>query len=490
MATVAATASAVLPHPRPQNNEQNLSLNKPTQIALPSDHSLAPLIKTYSRSPSPSTALQLHAHSLKRGLSSDVFVQTSLLSFYASHNHFSLARHLFHRMPSKNVVSFTAMIDASLRIGRPDDALSLFRDMQLSGITPDGFALVGALSACSMTGALNLGRWIHAYVRRNGVDLTEFVGTALVDMYCKCGCVRDAVSVFDSMPIRTVRSWNAMLHGLAVNGRGAEAARLFDAMESDGRHRPTGVTFLSLLCGCAHGGLVEEGRRYFDRMRSEYGIVPTVKHYGCMADLLGRAGLLDEAFDMVSKMPIPPNSVVWGALLSACKARDDVVMAERVMERLARMACTDTSHHVIMSQIYGRCGWMEKSAEARLRVGRKPTGTAWVEVGCEVHEFVVGDASHPMWGEIEHMLGDMEAKAEMEEGFEDPPHSEKVAIAFGLLRVSSPAPIRISKNLRICKHCHCFMKRVSLVYEREIVVRDRNRFHLFYRGSCTCKDYW
>ncbi|KAF8413052.1 hypothetical protein HHK36_001028 [Tetracentron sinense] len=460
-----------------------------------SNLAFAPVLKACSKASALNPGKQIHAQAIKSGLSSDVFVQTSLLAMYSSCGEMETVFNLFDKIPHRNVVTWTAMMDACLRSEQPSRAAVVFCEMQRAGVRPDNFSIVSLLSACARLGALNLGRWVHSFIEKEGLELTVFIGTALVDMYCKCGSIDDALMVFNSMKKKNVQSWNVMLHGLSVHGRGEEALQLFFEMEMDIGIRPNEVTFVGILCGCSHSGLVEEGRFYFDLMWSKYGIEPTVKHYGCMVDLLGRAGLLEEAFKMVMEMPIPPNPVIWGSLLSACRAQNNLGMAERVNQRIIEIhrdsVQGDTSHYVIMSNMYAEAGLNNKMAEARIKIGKKPKGRSWIEIGCDVHEFTVGDVSHSMWLKIKVMLNEIMKKRE-DHGEEDlqNPHSEKVAVAFGLLSTSSPMPIRIVKNLRICEDCHGVMKLISEVYEREIVLRDCTRFHRFMGGLCSCKDYW
>lgn len=458
----------------------------------------APAIKVCSRASALLPGKQIHAQSIKHSLSSDVYVQTSLLTMYSACGELEDAIYLFEKMPERNVVSWTAMIDAFLHSDQPERALAVFHDMQMAGVEPDCFTMVSVVSACAQLGVLILGRWVHAYIKRGGLEFNVFIGTALVDMYCKCGSVDDALEVFNCIEKKSIQTWNAMLHGFSINGRGAESIRLFKEMEINSVH-PNEVTFVALLCGCSHSGLVEEGRFYFDVMQKKYNIKPTVKHYGCMVDLLGRTGLLGQALEMVTEMQIPPNDIVWGSLLNACRIHNNVSMAEHVIEKFNRTQedhpHSDTSHYVIMSNMYLQAGLEEKMAKVRMKVGRKPMGSSWVEIGRNVYEFAVGKASHPMWGKIKEMLIEVTEKVRREnpnQGQEAPEstHSEKVAVAFALLTTSVSTPIRIAKNLRICRDCHDTMKLISEVYEREIIVRDCTRFHQFIGGLCSCKDYW
>ncbi|KAF5193720.1 Pentatricopeptide repeat [Thalictrum thalictroides] len=457
----------------------------------------APVLKACSKASALKPGEQIHAQSIKFGLLSDIFVQTSLVAMYSSCGQLELALNVFDKMPQRNVVTWTTMMDSCLKSEQPELVLFFFREMQKSGVSPDDFTIVSLLTACARLGALNLGRWIHGYINRMEMELTVFIGTALIDFYCKCGSVDDALEVFKSMEKKSVRCWNAMLHGFSVHGHGEKALSLFSEMEMDSRVRPNDVTFVAVLCGCSHNGLVEEGRLYFSLMQRKYGIQPSVKHYGCMVDLLGRAGLVDEAFEMVIKMKVAPNAVVWGSLLSACRAQNNLAMAERVTRRIEEIEGDDslggdTSHYVIMSNMYARVGNKDRMAKARAKIGKKPKGWSSIETGGEVHRFSVGEASHPKWGKIEQMLDEVKTKIGQDFEMEDfhNLHSEKVAVAYGLLSTTWPAPIKIVKNLRICEDCHQLMKLISLLYDREIVIRDCTRFHRFMEGYCSCKDYW
>ncbi|XXG67331.1 hypothetical protein AAC387_Pa06g0703 [Persea americana] len=427
---------------------------------------LPPALKACSKASALSPGKQIHALSIKCCLSTDIYTQTSLLSMYSACRELDAAIRLFEKMPERNIVSWTAMIKAFLHCDQPEMALAAFREMQMAGVKPDDFTVVNVLSACARLGMLNLGRWVHAYVSRGGFKLSVFIGTALVDMYCKCGSIGDALAVFNSIEKKNVQTWNAMLHGLSIHGYGLEVIQLFEKMRQM-------VKFL--------------------QMRIE----PTVKHYGCMVDLLARTGRLDEAFKLVTEMQIPPNVVVLGALLSACRIQNNVFMAERVMEKINRMEkdCphSDTSHYVIMSNVYSQAGLKEKMAEVRMKVGKKPTGSSWIEIGYDVHEFAVGRTSHPMWEKIQQMLVEVTAKLGRKSGREEDlqsSHSEMVAVAFGLLMTSASMPIRIAKNLRICEDCHDAMKSISEAYGRVVIVRDCTRFHQFRAGHCSCNDYW
>lgn len=364
----------------------------PSVVSSPSNLPLPLLLKQCN---SVSFGAQLHALSFKLHLSSDIYIQTSLLSMYSSTSSFDDAVKVFDYMPHRTVVTWTAAISAFLNNNRTHEALLTFCEMLNAGVIPDRFALVGLLSVCSKIGHLGTGRSAHCSVLKMGVILEQtppVVCTALVDMYFKCGDVEDGIKMFEGMPnkFRNVQLWNAMMHGLAMHGRGMEAVRLLTQMESecgDGEQViPNSATFVAVLSGCAHSGLVAEGIRCFNWMIiKKHGIQPSEKHYGCMVDLLSRAGLLDEAFELVTNgLPFAPNHVILGTLLNACAVYSNLPVAEKVMEIIP--TCDDwpeddTSHYIAMSNLFKKFRHTEKQVELRMKVAQKPKSTCWVDVG-------------------------------------------------------------------------------------------------------------
>lgn len=463
-----------------------------------SNTALAPVLKACSKIKSLHAGKQIHAQAIKFSLSSDVYVQTSLMSMYSSCDQYETSLKLFDQMPNRSIVTWTALMDLYLKWDQPRRTIAVFCKMLRTGIHPDHFSIVSALAASARLGILNFGRWVHCYIIKDGIELSVFIGTALIDMYCKGGSIDEAILVFDFLPNKSIQTWNSMIHGFSFHGRVIEALELFTKMEIEEQTYPNEITFVGLLSGCSHKGLVEEGKAYFDIMQRKYRIRPTIKHYGCMVDLLGRAGLIAEAFEMVKKMPIPHNAIILGSLLSACRSQNNLVVAERLSKMIGEIEGEsfkngDTSHYVILSNIYNRAGLKDKMAKTRMKIGKKPKGVSVIERGSEVHEFAVGDASHPEWGEIKLKLNEIMEKIgrkDWEEGDFVNIHSEKVATAFGLLRINNPLPVKIVKNLRICEDCHEVLKLISGIYDRELVVRDCTRFHRFRAGHCSCKDYW
>ncbi|XP_010923707.1 pentatricopeptide repeat-containing protein At4g21065 [Elaeis guineensis] len=481
--------------------------------AIPPDtHTYPFLLKACAKLMALREGEKVHSLSVKNGLETCVFVQNTLVHFYGTCGLFESAYKVFEEMDERNLVTWNSIINGFATNGRPNEALTLFREMNLedSGVKPDGFTMVSLLCACAELGALALGRRAHLYLVKVGLYGNVHVENALIDLYAKCGSIEEAYRVFDEMASKTVVSWTSLIVGLAVNGFGKEALELFSAMERE-RLVPTEITLVGVLYACSHCGLVDEGFRYFNRMKNEYNIVPKIEHYGCMVDLLGRAGLVEQAHDYIMNMPLAPNAVVWRTLLGACAMHKRLDLGNVAWARLVELDPGHSGDYVLLSNLYaavGRWGEVHRLRRSMLKGGvRKMPGHSLVELGNRVHEFVMGDRSHSQSDEIYVMLEEIANKlrlegyvprttnvlADIEEEEKETAlnyHSERLAIAFALLNSAPGVPIRIVKNLRVCADCHLVTKLISKVYNREIVVRDRSRFHHFRDGSCSCKDYW
>uniref|UniRef100_A0A0D9WNL5 DYW domain-containing protein n=1 Tax=Leersia perrieri TaxID=77586 RepID=A0A0D9WNL5_9ORYZ len=421
------------------------------------------------------------------------------------------AREVFDGMPERNLVSWNSMISGYVKAGRFLDALEVFDEMRALGVEGNGFVATTALVACAGAGALARGREVHRWVEQSGIKMDAKLATAVVDMYCKCGSINKAWRVFRSLPAKGLTTWNCMIGGLAVHGRCDDALELFERMETTVGVAPDDVTLLNVLTACAHAGEVTQGRRYFDHIVKTHRIEPKMEHYGCMVDLFGRAGQLDEAKKVIDEMPMEPDLTVLGALLGACKIHGDVDLGEAIGWRVIDLDPYNSGRYVLLANLFAGAGrWDDVAKVRRLMDERnvsKEAGRSVIEVDGEACVFRCGSLCHPQEEEIYAMAVEMvrRIRAEgyvpdtsetlhdvAEEDKETPLlyHSEKLAIAFGLLRARPGDTLRITKNLRVCRDCHEATKFVSRVFEREIVVRDRNRFHHFKDGMCSCKDYW
>ncbi|PKA55094.1 Pentatricopeptide repeat-containing protein [Apostasia shenzhenica] len=436
---------------------------------------------------------------------------TTMLVGCLKKSEFDVARNMFDEMPTRDVTAWNALISGYEQNGRPKEALAAFSELQDSDSRPDQVTIVAVLSACSQLGAVGAGKWIHSYIKKNGFDLNYHLTTSLIDMYSKCGDLENAIKVFRSVKQRDVFVWSSMIAGFAMHGRGEQALDLFKEMEEE-NIKPTHVTLTNILCACSHGGLVEEGKAYFSKMLPLYNIPPDIEHYGCMADILGRAGRLEEARELIETMPMPPPASAWGALLGACVVHGDVDIGEIASRKLLELEPRNDGGYVLLSNLYAKAGRWEDVGRLRKMMKeqglKKERGCSSLETHGVMHEFLVGDASHPQSERIYEKLEEMTARlkavgyetkrSQLLQNVEDDwakdhalnLHSEKLAIAFGLISTEAPVQIRISKNLRICEDCHSVAKLVSRVYERDILIRDRYRFHRFKEGWCSCKDYW
>jgi len=440
----------------------------------------------------------------------DLVCQTAMVSACAKCGDVGFARELFDVMPQRDPIAWNAMIAGYAQSGKSREALDLFNLMQMMGVRVNEVSMVSVLSACTHLGALDQGRWAHTYIERNKLRVTVTLGTALIDMYAKCGNVNKAMEVFWGMKEKNVYTWTSVMGGLAMNGFGEKCLKLFSLMKQEGV-QPNEVTFVSVLRGCSVVGLVKEGREHFESMSKVYGIEPQLEHYGCMVDLYGRAGRLHEALNFINNMPVKPHSGAWGALLNACRMHKNMELGELASRKIVELEAKNHGAYVLLSNMYADSkNWEGVSSVREIMKAkgvRKLPGCSVIEVDGEVHEFIVGDKTHPRHDEIEMMLAEISKRLKLsgyvantnpvlfdieEEEKEDAlyKHSEKVAIAYGLITLKEGVPIRIVKNLRVCWDCHEVTKMISKTFDREIIVRDRNRFHHFKDGDCSCKGYW
>ncbi|URD90871.1 Pentatricopeptide repeat-containing protein [Musa troglodytarum] len=451
----------------------------------------------------------VHAFAMKAGFDSLVNVSTALVDMYSKCKRIDLAEEVFENMPVKSLVSWNAMILGYAQNDRVEDALRLFNKMQRETVMPDSFTMVSVIPVLADISVLKQAKWIHGFAIRLCLDKNIFVMTALVDLYAKCGSVRVARRLFDAMEERHVTTWNAMIDGYGTNGFGKSAIDLFEQMKRSSV-KPNDITFLSVLSACGHSGLVQEGKKYFAGMKEDYGLEPNMDHYGCMVDLLGRAGRLHEAWDFIQKMPISPGISVYGAMLGACKIHKNVKLGEEAAQRLFELEPDEGGYHVLLANIYAAASMWEDVARVRTMMEKKglqkTPGYSSIDLKNEMHTFYSGSTDHPQSQKIYTRLARLidEIKAvgyvpdgdslhDVEEDVKEQllgTHSEKLAIAFGLINTTPGTSLQIRKNLRVCNDCHEATKFISQVTGREIIVRDMQRFHHFKNGQCSCGDYW
>ncbi|GFS39207.1 tetratricopeptide repeat (TPR)-like superfamily protein [Actinidia rufa] len=454
---------------------------------------------------------EIHAHILRHGYETHVHIMTTLVDMYARFGCVPCARWVFDEMPVTNVFSWSAMIACYAKNGMAFEALELFLEMVLEtrDLLPNSVTMVSVLQSCAALAALEQGKLIHGYILRKGLDSVLPVINALVTMYARCGKLELGQRVFDQMDKRDVVSWNSMIWSYGIYGFGTKAIQTYKEMVVQGIS-PSPITFISVLGACSHAGLVEEGRIMFQSMVKEHRIYPNVEHYACMVDLLGRANRLDEAAKVIEDMRIEPGQTVWGSLLGACRIHCNVELAERASQRFFELEPTNAGNYVLLADIYAEAKmWDEVKRVKKLLDDRrlqKVSGRSWIEIRRKIYLFTSVDEFSPQIELVHALL--LNLLMEMKEKGYVPEtklvlydldeekekillgHSEKLAVAFGLINSSKGDTIRITKNLRLREDCHSVTKFISKFTNREILVRDVNRFHHFKDGVCSCGDYW
>ncbi|KAL4185877.1 hypothetical protein AMTRI_Chr10g8020 [Amborella trichopoda] len=478
----------------------------------PNQFTFASVFKACGALSSSELGKQVHGFSVKSGCDFNVYVSSSIVDMYTRNGEMGGAHKVFDEMTERNEVCWNALIAGYARKGEGENSLEQFLKMQRAGFEPTHFTYSSVFSGCASIGALEQGKWVHAHMVKFGCRVIAFVANTLMDMYAKSGSIEDAMKVFDRLQKPDVVSWNSILTGLAQHGLGKEAVIKFEEMLKKGI-KPNEISFLCVLSACSHAGLINEGWRYFELMREKekYGIEPKMEHYVSIVDLFGRAGMLDQAERFIKSMPIEPNAAIWGALLGACRMHGNMELGKLAAECVFELDPHDSGPHVLLSNIYAAAGKWGEAARVRKLMKesgvKKEPACSWVEIENSVHMFVANDDTHPQKEDIFKMLDKLGVKLKeagyvpdtnyvllyvdkQEREMKLQYHSEKIALAFALLNTPPGATIRIKKNIRVCGDCHNAIKLASKIVEREIIVRDTNRFHHFRDGSCTCGDYW
>ncbi|XP_044467551.1 pentatricopeptide repeat-containing protein At1g71420 isoform X2 [Mangifera indica] len=419
-------------------------------------------------------------------------------------------RLFLERRCSWDIVSWTGIITAVAE-SEPEEALFLFCQLCREGLTPDCLTFSIVLKACAGLLTDRHAMTVHSQVVKAGFEGDIVLANALIHAYARCGSIVLSKQVFKEMEFRDLVSWNSMLKAYALHGKAKEALQLFSTMNV----QPDSATFVALLTACSHTGLVEEGNEVFNSMADKHGVTPQLDHYACMVDILGRAGRILEAEKLINKMPMEPDSVVWSALLGSCRKHGVTHLAELAAAKLQELEPGDSLGYVQMSNVYCSSGSFSKAGLIRKTMKgykvRKEPGLSWVEIENQVHEFASGGKRHPqrnaictklseLIGQLKEMgyvpetsltLHDIEEEHKEEQLYH---HSEKLALVFAIMNQetmrSEGSAIKIMKNIRICVDCHNFMKLASDLLQKEIVVRDSNRFHHFRDRKCSCNDYW
>ncbi|KAM7276023.1 hypothetical protein ACFE04_017889 [Oxalis oulophora] len=341
---------------------------------------------------------KIHAYIVDNNVKCDVFVYNALVDMYLKCGDTDSASCIFDGMLVKNVVSWNSMISGLAYQGKFTESLDRFRKMQGLSVKPDSVTLVAVLNSCANLGMLELGKWVHAYIDKNHIKADGFIGNALMDMYAKCACIQQAYGIFQEMKFKDVFSYTTIIVGLAINGEAQRALNIFYDMPKHGT-KPDEVTFIGVLSACSHAGLVDEGVKHFHDMSMTYNLKPQTEHYGCLVDLLGRAGLIHEALKVVENMPMEPDGFVWGALLGACKIHGQVELGEKVVKKLVTLEPEKDGAYILMSNLYSSANRWRDAVKVRKAMKemkmKKTPGCSSVEIDGVVYEFRRGDKSNP-----------------------------------------------------------------------------------------------
>ncbi|KAG8386633.1 hypothetical protein BUALT_Bualt03G0168700 [Buddleja alternifolia] len=454
--------------------------------------------------------MPMHAHILFTGFDSDEYVMNSLISMYANCGDLDSSNYIFHTLLNRTSATWNSMVAAKAHNGHWEEALKLLVEMQRAEVHFDQFSLSAALSASANLSILEDGQHLHGLAIKLGFDCYHFVANATMDMYGKCGELNDLLKLLPEPKLRSRLSWNILISAFARHGYFHKAREIFHEMVGRGV-KPDHVTFVSLLSACSHGGLVDEGFGYFASMKTEFGVPVAIEHCVCMVDLLGRSGRLVEAEAFIKEMAVPPNDFVWRTLLSACKIHGHLELGKKATKHLLEANPSDDSAYVLYSNVCATSGRWQDVLGLRVKMDsenvKKKPAFSWLNVRDKISTFGAGDESHEEYDQIYSKL--IELKKEIkevgyvpdtsyalhdtdEEQKEDNlwKHSERLALAYGLISTKEGSTLRIFKNLRVCGDCHSVYKFVSGVVGREIILRDPYRFHHFSGGKCSCSDYW
>ncbi|KAG2576606.1 pentatricopeptide repeat-containing protein At5g50390, chloroplastic-like [Panicum virgatum] len=459
---------------------------------------------------------QLHSCVVKMGLCDDGesgrYLSCALLDMYSKCGRVDLARRVFDAMMpyQRTIVVWNSMLAGYVLHGCSEEALELYHEMRRSGVAMDQFTFSTMLGVFARLGLLEHAKQAHAGLIQRGLPLDIVGNTALVDLYCKWGRMEDARNVFERMPKRNLISWNALIAGYGYHGMGDKAIEVFERLIAEGI-APNHVTFLAVLNACRFSGLVDKGKRIFQLMAQNPKTKPRAMHYACVIELFGREGLLDEAYSMIRRALFTPTANMWGALLTASRVHKNMHLAKLAAEQLLAMESEKINNYAVLLNLYISSGRQDDACKVVETLKKKglciSNACSWVTVKKKDHRFFFKDSLHPQCADIYRKLdtlmkevkeaGYVAEENELlpdvhpdEQNISRAYHSERLAIAFGLISTSPCAPLRITQSHRLCLDCHKIIKFLTKVAKREIVVRDGSRFHHFKLGICSCGDYW
>ncbi|CAL9219446.1 unnamed protein product [Arabidopsis halleri] len=453
----------------------------------------------------------LHSNGIKSGIYIDLSASNALIDMYAKCGEVGDSLKIFNSMGTRDTVTWNTIISACVRFGDFATGLQVTTQMRKSKVMPDMATFLVTLPMCASLAAKRLGKEIHCCLLRFGYESELQIGNALIEMYSKCGCLESSFRVFERMSRRDVVTWTGMTYAYGMYGEGEKALETFVDMEKSGIV-PDSIVFIAIIYACSHSGLVEEGLACFEKMKTHYKIDPMIEHYACVVDLLSRSQKISKAEEFIQAMPIKPDASIWASVLRACRTSGDMETAERVSRRIIELNSDDPGYSILASNAYAALRKWDKVSLIRKSLKdkhiKKNPGYSWIETGKKVYVFRSGDDSAPQSEAIHKSLeilyslmakeGYIPDSREVSQNLEEEEekrrlicgHSERLAIAFGLLNTEPGTPLQVMKNLRVCSDCHEVTKLISKIVGREILVRDANRFHLFKDGICSCKDRW
>eukprot|EP00257_Ricinus_communis_P021656 XP_015581191.1 pentatricopeptide repeat-containing protein At5g39680 isoform X2 [Ricinus communis] len=430
--------------------------------------------------------LQVHGRMLMSNVKCDAYVNSAAINMYGRCGDALNAHRVFDGLQNQNVVLWTAAITAYFHNGCFEKALNLFAKMQFEDTRANEITFAVLLNASAGLSALRHGHLLHACIEKSGFKDHIIVGNALINMYAKGGIIKSAYIIFSDMINRDVITWNAMICGYSHHG-------------------------LGILSACSHLGMVQEGFYYLNYLMKQNAIEPGLEHYTCILGLLSRAGRLDDAWNFMKSIPVQWDAVAWRTLLNACHVHQNYDLGMRVAELVLQMDSNDVGTYILLSNMYAKTKRWDGVVKMRklmrdINIKKEP-GVSWIEIRNAAHIFLSEDFKHPEYHQIYSKvkelltmikpLGYVPHNGAVLHDVEDEQkddylsyHSEKLAIAYGLMRMPSGSPIIVIKNLRMCEDCHMAVKLISKATNREIIVRDTNRFHHFHDGCCSCADYW
>ncbi|KAI4297805.1 hypothetical protein L6164_037670 [Bauhinia variegata] len=451
----------------------------------------------------------IHGYTIRKGFLPHPVLETALLNMYGEFGILKLAEVTFNHMMEKNLVTWNAMIAVYVQNGWNCKALKLFEELLSEHLRPDTVTVASILPAYANLASLREGRQIHGYIMKLQYLSNTVVSNSIIYMYASCGDLEAARKIFDRMTCKDIVSWNTIIMAYAIHGMGRISIELFSQMERDG-FQPNDSTFVSLLSSCSNSGLVNEGWEYYKLMKLNYGMEPKIEHYGCMLDLIGRTGKLDQATSFIEEMPLLPTARIWGSLLNASRKKGDIELAEFAAQHIFSTENDNTGCYVVLSNMYAEVGRWEKVKETKsiMKKERSEKTLAYsiTETNFGLHRFTNHDRSHIESDMIYNVLDILSRKmgekkcihntkfkpSDFARKSANSPqnHSVRLAVCFGLISTTIGNPVLVRKNTRICEDCHIGIKKISETTRREIIVGDSKVFHHFGDGHCSCGDYW